>query len=605
MTYTFKLSRRIARLRAPVLAILVLALALVACSDDTLAPAEGNDAALQPATPSGGPVLAASFVGGIPIGTTAQPNTEFGARYNGALRNIHPQYLNRDLSDIKSRGGKVVLMMAGPQWLYQDAAGHFSLTKWKERIDRYSDVNFDAYIKDGTLIGHYLIDEPNDPANWNGQTISGETLDEMARYSKAKWPGLPTIIRAYPSYLEKWAPYRYVDAAWAQYVDRMGDPAKFIADNVASAKRQGLALVVGLNLIKGGPSKTELTAAQVKSVGAALLASSYPCAFISWQYDDRYLASGSVQDAMDYLRQQAEGHASKSCSASAASGTPEPPPPPPSNPPPSNPPPGPNPPPPSSVDRPLPFGMFQAPLGEYTSRWTGALYRADPAHVLPQLAKAETAKLGIIVALTSTARSKNADGTFSLTKWKAQVDAYRGLALDRYVSSRTLYAHFLVAQPNCASCWGGRAISWETVEEMARYSKSVWPSLVTTVRAAPSALAGASFRWSSLDAGWAQYTLRRGDAKAFVAAEASAAKAEGLGLIVGVTLLQSAGESSQPMTAAQVKQVGTAIAKDASVCALVAWKYDASYVGRSDIREALDSVAAVAKSRTAAACAAS
>ena len=86
-------------------------------------------------------------------------------------------------------------MMAGPQWLYQDAAGHFSLTKWKARIDRYDNVNFDAYVKDGTLIGHYLIDEPNDPANWNGQTISGTTLDEMARYSKQKWPNLPTIVR--------------------------------------------------------------------------------------------------------------------------------------------------------------------------------------------------------------------------------------------------------------------------------------------------------------------------------------------------------------------------------------------------------------------------
>ncbi len=116
-------------------------------------------------------------------------------------------------------------------------------------------------------------------------------------------------------------------------------------------------------------------------------------------------------------------------------------------------------------------------------------------------------------------------------------------------------------------------------------------------------LAGARFRWSSLDAGWAQYNTRRGDATAFVAAEASAAKAEGLGLMIGVTLLQAAGENSSPMTAAQIKQVGTAIAKHASVCALVGWKYDASYLSRSDIRAALDAVAAVAKSRTAAACA--
>ena len=98
----------------------------------------------------------------------------------------------------------------------------------RRRIDRYKNTNFDSYIRDGTIIGHYMIDEPNDPANWNGRPVSGETLDDMARYSKSKWPNLPTIVRTYPDYLEKWAPYRYLDAAWAQYVERKGDVDDFI-----------------------------------------------------------------------------------------------------------------------------------------------------------------------------------------------------------------------------------------------------------------------------------------------------------------------------------------------------------------------------------------
>ena len=538
-------------------------------------------------TPVDGPSFATAYAGGMPIGVTAQPNEAFGPRFNGALRNIYPQYLNRDLSDIKSRGGKVVLMMAGPDFLYKDADGHFSLTKWKARIDRYDDVNFDAYIKDGTLIGHYLIDEPNDPANWNGQPISGTTLEEMARYSKARWPGLPTIVRTYPDYLEKWAPYSYLDAAWAQYVERKGDPNVFIADNVASAKRQGLGLVIGLNLLKGGVNKSEMTASQVKSWGSAILSSSYPCAFVSWKYDGGYLSTSAMKDAMDYLRDRAESHTFKTCAASAAGSTPTTPPPPPPSP---------------SVDHPLPFGMFQAPLDEYTSRWTGALYRADPSRIVAQLNRAEDAGMRIVVSLTASAGSKNADGTFSLTKWKAQVDAYRSLALASFVSNKTMYAHYLVDQPNCASCWGGRAISWETVEEMARYSKSVWPGLATTVRAAPTVLAGASFHWTYLDAGWAQYNTRRGDAKTFVANEAAAAKAEGLGLIVGANFLEAAGGGTAAMTASQIKQVGTALAKGTTVCALVGWKYDAGYLNQTGIRQALDSIARVAKSRTAASC---
>jgi len=77
---------------------------------------------------------------------------------------------------------------------------------------------------------------------------------------------------------------------------------------------------------------------------------------------------------------------------------------------------------------------------------------------------------------------------------------------------------------------------------------------------------------------------------------------EGLGLIVGANFLEAAGSNTAPMTASQIKQIGTALAKNASVCALVGWKYDANYLGQSGIRQALDSVASVAKSRRVTSC---
>jgi len=274
-----------------------------------------EDELVQSAPVDGVSLAAVSFAGGIPIGSTAQPNTEFNGRYNGALRNIHPQYLLRDLGAIRSRGGKVALMMAGPDRLYKDGDGHFSLSKWKARIDRYRNVDFSSYIRDGTLVGHYLIDEPNNAKRWNGRPIPGTTVDEMARYSKQKWPGLVTIVRTYPTYLEKWGPYRYLDAAWAQYVYRMGDAGSFISMHVGSAKRQGLALVVGLNYLKGGPNKSRMTASQVRSWGSELLSSPYPCAFISWKYNDDYLSTSKMKDAMSYLRKQAENRSYKSCRA--------------------------------------------------------------------------------------------------------------------------------------------------------------------------------------------------------------------------------------------------------------------------------------------------
>jgi hypothetical protein len=589
MTYTFKLSRRIARLRA--LTFFTLISALGACDNaDSFAPsADSPSSTSSPALHADAPSLAVAYAGGIPFGTFRQPTTEFGSRFNGAMRTIYPQFLLKELADIKARGGKVALMMVGPESNYKDADGHFSLTKWKARMDQFKGVDFSAYVNDGTIIGHYLIDEPQDAFNWNGQPISPETLEAMAQYSKQRWPNMVTIVRTWPDYLDNWSgTYRYLDAAWAQYAaNRWPDAEAFLATNVAKAKAKNLALIVGLNLIDGSPTKGQMSASQLRSYGAALLGDSYPCAFISWQYRDEYMNGNGILDAMSYLRGLAQNRGFKSCRASAVS-----------SPSPTPPPPAPDP----SVTSPLPFGLFQAPVDEYTSQWTGSLYRAEPSDLVQRLTRAETAKMKIVVNMAWPAQSKNPDGTFSLTKWKAQVDRFRTLALGHHISAKTLYAHSLIDQPNCASCWGGQAVSWETLEEMARYSKSIWPSLPTTARVAPSALAAASFRWTYLDAGWAQYSTRLGDVRTWLANQVRQAKAEGLGLMVGLNLVDGSGFNTAPMTATQIKELGSVLAKEPAVCALVGWRYDASLMNQSAIRDALGTVAAAAKSRNAAPC---
>ena len=186
MTYTFKLARRIARLRAPMLAGLLVALA--ACD---------SDKSFSPELSESAPVASAAFAGGIPFGFFAQPTTEFGARYNGGHQNISPNRLIAELAQIKARGGKVVLALSGSPKYYVEG-GRFSMSKWKARIDAYKGINFTPYINDGTVLGHYMIDEPNDPANWNGQPVPPATLEEMAKYSKSIWPDMPTIVRVEP-----------------------------------------------------------------------------------------------------------------------------------------------------------------------------------------------------------------------------------------------------------------------------------------------------------------------------------------------------------------------------------------------------------------------
>ena len=594
MTYTFKLSRRLARLRAPLWAATLLA--VVGCSDsDAFAP--GSDTpGNAPSNPA--PTLGTSFAGGIPMGTFAQPTEEFGSRYNGAMRTIGPDRLLDELAAIKSRGGRIVLMMAGSQPFYKNADGTFSLTKWKARVDRFRTINFSSYVSDGTIIAHYLIDEPFDPANWSGQPVDGATLDEMARYSKSMWPNLPTVVRAEPYFIKWNGTYQYLDAAWAQYLARKGDVYDFLNKNITAAKQMGLGLVVGLNLQKGGvPNDTWMSPSEIETFGTALLSSNYPCAFLSWNYDATFLAAPGVGAAMDKIRQLAQNRASVSCKIDGS--TPPPPEEPPPPPPPTEPPP---PPPPSTSGNGLPFGLAMAPATAYSSNWSSSVYRATPKDLTSQLAQAANNQVRLIVNLAVKSRVRNADGTFNLTKWKAEVDRYRTLSLGTAIGNGSFYLHYLVDQPQCGSCWGGRAIDWATVEEMARYSKSIWPGLATVARSEPSELAKATFQWSYLDAGWAQYNTKMGDAGAYIAAEVAQARNEGLGLVAGLNVDDASGLNTAPMTASQIKAYGTVLASQPYVCALAGWKYDATYLSQTGIRAALDSVATVARNRTSGSC---
>jgi hypothetical protein len=600
MTYTFKLARRIARLRAPLLA--GLAVTLTACGG---ADAFDPDASAEPGPAAGGPVAAAAFAGGIPIGFFAQPTTQFGPRYNGGHQNISPNLLLKELAEIKSRGGKVVLALSGSPNYYLEG-GHFSMTKWKARVDRYKGINFSSYAKDGTIIGHYMIDEPNDPANWNGRPVTPAVLEEMAKYSKQLWPDLPTVVRVEPSYLAR--DHRYLDAAWAQYLNRRGDVGDYIRRNVADAQERGVALIVGMNVLKGGiPNLTPMTPSEVQSWGSTLLSSSYPCAFISWNWDADYVSSSGMGAAMDALRRQAENRSTRSCRAGSSGGTtPPPPPPPPTEPPPSEPPAEPPPPPPPAMAG-VPFGPHGLPTSQL-SLFSGTVRAVSADNVLATATPARQAGARVILRLSGTDVA-NANGTFSLTKWKAALDRYASVNLGSFVSDGTIAGHLLVQNPHNARVWGGQVISHSTLEEMARYSRQRWPGLPTIVHAPASWLATRS--WSYLDAASATYAGWDGDPGAWVTQQANAAGRAGLGLLVNMNVLNGGTSASGlpgttqgkfAMSASQLRNWGSVLAAQSKVCGLVLARYDAGYFGRSDVKDAIREVATKARDRAATSC---
>jgi hypothetical protein len=298
------------RLRVPVVAAMILAFA--GCDNSTTQPLSSENTTELGTEVIAVPELAsASFAGGIPIGNFNQPLDEFGATFNGAHSNTAPQGLLKELAQIKAQGGKVVLALSGSPKYYLENR-RFSMGKWKSRIERYKNVKLDSYINDGTIIGHYMIDEPNDPANWGGQPVSPSVLEEMAQYSKQLWPNLATVVRVDPKYLG--SNHKYLDAAWAQYLHRRGDADNYARTMVSEAQKKGVQLIVGLNVLHGGnPQGSPMSADEVEKFGSALLASTYPCAFINWKYTSSYMKSGSIKDAMAGLRRKAQSRSSKSC----------------------------------------------------------------------------------------------------------------------------------------------------------------------------------------------------------------------------------------------------------------------------------------------------
>jgi hypothetical protein len=290
--------------------VLLLAAALGCESTDRIsptAPESGLSAAKAPV--SGG-------TAGIPFGAFAQPLSLYGSIYTGGHLNPEkPESLLSKLATIRAAKARVILALAGGPGNYTDPGGSFNFDEWKQRQDRYAGVDFSSYIADGTVVGNFLIDQPNCPSCWGGQVIPQATVEAMAQYSKSLWPDMKTIARADPTWLDDYPdPYVYLDAGWAQYVMRKGDVNTYLSDNVQASQSKGLGLIVGLNLLDGGPNQESLTASQLKDFGSVLLGSSLACAFISWRYDAAYYARTDIKSALELLSKKAKRHAATSCS---------------------------------------------------------------------------------------------------------------------------------------------------------------------------------------------------------------------------------------------------------------------------------------------------
>jgi hypothetical protein len=217
----------------------------------------------------------------------------------------------------------VVRLSRGPRY-WTNSDGSVNLSKWKALVGRFKDMNLQSYITDGTLLAHYMIDEPHDASNWGGEPVPYSTLEAMAQYSKQLWPGLTTVVRSYPDWLAKASfQWKYLDAAWSQYTASRGDVDTWMRSQTAFAKQEGLGLIVGLNWRDGGTSASgirgtrsgawSMSASQIKAFGSVLASNPYACAVLSWNYNPTYLDRSDIKAAVAQVAEVARNRAWQSC----------------------------------------------------------------------------------------------------------------------------------------------------------------------------------------------------------------------------------------------------------------------------------------------------
>jgi hypothetical protein len=262
---------------------------------------------------------------GIAFGAFDMPPTMMGSKFTGIARASGSYDVLCTLATARRAGARIIVRMSGGDRYFRNPDRTLNLEKWKARIDRYKRVSLllQTFIDDGTLIGHYILDEPHNAETWKNQ-VPFEIVEEMARYSKELWPDLTTVVRAYPDWLSK-ASFRwqYLDAAWAQYSGRKGEVRQWMKDQSAYARSEGLGLFVGLNFLNGGDASSgiegpregaySMSAQHIREWGAVLAADPYACAFYSWKYKGSYFDRPDIKSALEEVASKAANRERKSC----------------------------------------------------------------------------------------------------------------------------------------------------------------------------------------------------------------------------------------------------------------------------------------------------
>lgn len=287
----------------------------------------------------------------------------------------------------------------------------------------------------------------------------------------------------------------------------------------------------------------------------------------------------------------------------------------------------------------LPVGRASLPVSQFGANGSAAL-RTTSWRYVKALVDSVKAVNGRVILVPDRSKCRTSANVFSLASCKAQIDSMKAVVdWPARIADGTIVAMMIVDEPDCASCWGGKAITKTDVDSLAAFVKRTMPGLPTLVRVVPTWWAvSAPPRY--VDGAWAQWEgplhAPSGNmtADSFAKLHGSAAAARKLKLVLGINALDGGDGSSGiagtydlrtvstrwQMSAAEVERVGTAFVSGGYACAVIAWRWSPDYPadsyltaaqlagirafdGRADVQSAWTKVSALAKAQPVRSCA--
>ncbi|HCM38036.1 TPA: hypothetical protein DIS61_05275 [Patescibacteria group bacterium] len=249
----------------------------------------------------------------LPLGPFNPPQVEYGYPFTGGFLDLKISTALATLASAKASNMHVFVHFTGGRSNFQTSTGAFDLTKWKAQLDNWKSLvpQIQAYVDDGTITGHMMLDEPQDPNNWDGNTVPCSDILGAADYSHsaAFWPNMPAGAGTHATWIADqscdWLSSKF-DFTLTPYTYARGQTYQdFLSANLDAASRGGFTFYASLNVLDGGTTKgVEMTQQQIQDAGGYFLCNGAN-GLTMWKWDSVFFGRTDIQAAMDYLNARA------------------------------------------------------------------------------------------------------------------------------------------------------------------------------------------------------------------------------------------------------------------------------------------------------------